>query len=89
MVEKECEVMTVGDFPQDPYQWTFPKGYYYPQYPSYNWTFPTTRKVVTEKFYDKDGNLTHEIVTETFSTNYGQTYGVSSTTNKFQIDSGE
>ena len=77
--------MTVGDFQYDPHQWTWPQ-YYEPMqyiYPT-TWTYPTTRKVVTEKFYDKKGNLVREVVTETFSS--GQTYGVSSTTDKIQID---
>jgi hypothetical protein len=86
MVEKEREV-TVPTVPtNDPYQWSFPKGYIYPTYPpSYNWVYPTTKTVVTERFYDENGNLTREIVTETTSTNYGQTYGVSSTTDQIKI----
>jgi hypothetical protein len=85
MVEKEREVMSTIEYP-DPYQWTFPKGYIYPYTPpTYTWTYPTTRTVVTERFYDENGNLTREVVTETTYPT-GQTYGVSSTTNKIQLD---
>jgi hypothetical protein len=82
MVEKEREVVATNEY--DPYQWTFPKQYQYP-YPSYTWTYPTTKTVVTERFYDENGNLTREVVTET-SYPTGQTYGVSSTTNKIELD---
>lgn len=76
--------MTVPIPEYDPYQWTFPQKYIYPQVPSYNWTYPTTRTVVTERFYDENGNLTREVVTETTYT--GQSYGVSSTTNEIKIN---